>query len=100
MLTAVSETKKFKVSVGLYQGSALSPFLFLLITDMLSEEVWNEELGELLYADDLVIAAENEDLLRRVGEWQESLERGCLKVNVNKTEVMISSKKSRDRLAI
>ena len=73
MLTAVSETENFEVSVGLHQGSALCPFLFVLIMDVLSEEVRNEELWELLYTDDLVITAENEeDLQRRVGEWQES----------------------------
>ncbi|XP_064089097.1 uncharacterized protein LOC135203256 [Macrobrachium nipponense] len=43
---------------------------------LLSEEIRNEELWKLLYADDLVISAENEeDLERRVGDWQESLER-------------------------
>ncbi|XP_064088417.1 uncharacterized protein LOC135202895 [Macrobrachium nipponense] len=48
--------------------------------DVLSEEIRNEELCEFLYADHLVITAENEeDLQRRVGECQESLERGCLK---------------------
>ena len=73
----------------------------VLIRDVLNEEVRNEEVWELQYAEDLMITAENEeDLQRRVGEWQESLERGGLKVNVNKTEVMISSKEGRDRLAI
>ena len=69
--------------------------------DVLREEIRNEELWELLYADDLAITAENEeDLQRRVGEWQESLEQGGLKVNVNKTEVMASSKEGGDRVAI
>ena len=42
------------VSVGLQQGSALSPFLFVLM-DVLSEEIRNEELWEMLYADNLII---------------------------------------------
>ena len=41
VLTAVGETENFEVSVGLHQGSALSPFLFVLIMDVLSEEVRN-----------------------------------------------------------
>ena len=101
VLTAVGETETFEVSVGLHQGSALSPFLFVLVMDVLSEEIRNEELWELLYADDLIITAENEeDLQRRIVEWQEALERGGLKVNVNKTEVMVNSKEGRDRTAV
>ena len=61
---------------------------------VLGEEIRNEELWELQYADDLVITAENEeDLQGRVGEWQEALEReGEIKMDVNKTEVIVNSK--------
>ena len=52
MLIAVGETENFEVSVGLHQGSALAPFLFVLIIDVLSEVVKNEDLWELLYVDD------------------------------------------------
>ncbi|XP_064094334.1 uncharacterized protein LOC135206769 [Macrobrachium nipponense] len=48
--------------------------------DVLSEETGNEEPWELLYTDGLMIIAENEeDLQRRVVEWQESVETGGLK---------------------
>ncbi|KAK3545555.1 hypothetical protein QTP70_008158 [Hemibagrus guttatus] len=36
---AVGQTEEFKVEVGLHQGSALSPFLFAIMMDQLSEEV-------------------------------------------------------------
>ncbi|KAK3571265.1 hypothetical protein QTP86_005981 [Hemibagrus guttatus] len=36
---AVGQTEEFKVEVGLHQGSALSPFLFAMVMDQLSEEV-------------------------------------------------------------
>ncbi|XP_064120404.1 uncharacterized protein LOC135225073 [Macrobrachium nipponense] len=63
--------------------------------NVLSEEIRNEELWELLCAD-LVITAKNEDdLKKRIGEWQESLEREGLKVNVYKTEVLVSSPRKR-----
>ncbi|XP_064111547.1 uncharacterized protein LOC135219045 [Macrobrachium nipponense] len=85
--------REVQESIKSIQGlerSAISPFLFVLAIDVLSEEIRNEELWELLYADDLVITAENEEALHRsVGEWQEYLERGGLKVNVNKTEGLI-----------
>ena len=101
VLTSVGETETFEVSVGLHQGSALSPFLFVIVLDVLSEAIRNEELWELMYADDLVITAESEEVLqRRIIAWQESLERGGLKVNVNKTEAMVSNKEGGDRIAI
>ncbi|KAK3537962.1 hypothetical protein QTP70_024796 [Hemibagrus guttatus] len=39
---AVGQTEEFKVEVGLHQGSALSPFLFAIVMDQLSEEVRQE----------------------------------------------------------
>ncbi|KAK3531808.1 hypothetical protein QTP70_029724, partial [Hemibagrus guttatus] len=35
---AVGQTEEFNVEVGLHQGSALSPFLFAIVMDQLSEE--------------------------------------------------------------
>ncbi|KAK3513053.1 hypothetical protein QTP70_000211 [Hemibagrus guttatus] len=39
---AVGQTEEFKVEVGLHQGLALSPFLFAMVMDQLSEEVRGE----------------------------------------------------------
>ncbi|XP_068241138.1 uncharacterized protein [Palaemon carinicauda] len=92
VITAVEETETFDISVGLHQGSILGMFLFMLFKDMLSEWIRNEELWKLLYADDLLITTENEeDLQRRVLEWQETLEERGLRVIVGKAEVMVSS---------
>ncbi|KAK3561320.1 hypothetical protein QTP86_030618 [Hemibagrus guttatus] len=38
MRCAVGQTEEFNVKVGLHQGSALSPFLFAIVMDQLSEE--------------------------------------------------------------
>ncbi|MCJ8736328.1 hypothetical protein PDJAM_G00258270 [Pangasius djambal] len=38
----VGQAEEFKVEVGLHQGSALSPFLFSMVMDQLSEEVRQE----------------------------------------------------------
>ncbi|KAK3544885.1 hypothetical protein QTP86_027580, partial [Hemibagrus guttatus] len=52
---AVGQTEESKVEVGLHQGSALSPFLFAMVMDQLSEEVRQESPWTMMFADDIVI---------------------------------------------
>ncbi|KAK3525621.1 hypothetical protein QTP70_001440 [Hemibagrus guttatus] len=55
---AVGQTEEFKVEVGLHQRSALSPFLFAMVMDQLSEEVRQESPWTMMFADDIVICSE------------------------------------------
>ena len=48
-------SSSFSVKVGVHQGSALSPLLFIMVMDVLTEDVRDGSLMELLYADDLVL---------------------------------------------
>jgi exonuclease III len=99
--TDEGSSDQFEVKVGLHQGSALSPFLFVVVMDVVSESVAREELWEMLYADDLCILAESKaDMENRVREWQEVLERNGLKVNERKTEVMVCSRKASELVDI
>ncbi|KAK3518813.1 hypothetical protein QTP70_014876 [Hemibagrus guttatus] len=66
---AVGQTEEFKVEVGLHQGSALSPFLFAIVMDQLSEEVRQESPWTMMFADDIVICSESREQV------EESLER-------------------------
>ena len=52
---AVGMTEWFKVDVGLLQGSALSPFLFEMLIDWLTNEVREESPWTMMFADDIVI---------------------------------------------
>jgi len=46
---------------------------------------------ELLYTDDMVMIAETEDdLIKRLNEWKYFVENRGMRVNMNKTKVMIS----------
>ena len=49
----------FSVKIGLHQESALSPLLFIMVMDVLTEDVRDGSLMELLYADDLVLCGES-----------------------------------------
>ena len=49
-------SSSFSVKVGDHQGSALSPLLFIMVMNVLTEDVRDGSLMELLYADDLVLS--------------------------------------------
>jgi len=51
--------------------------------------------SELLYADDLVVIAEIEDLIKRLNEWKNNVENRGMTVNMNKTKVMISGERQK-----
>ncbi|KAK3525841.1 hypothetical protein QTP70_010897 [Hemibagrus guttatus] len=86
---AVGQTEQFKVEVGLHQGSALSPFLFAIVMDQLSEEVRQESPWTMMFADDIVICSESrEQVEESLERWRFALERRGMKVSGSKTEYM------------
>ena len=86
---AVGTTESFKVKVGLHQGSALSPFLFAVIMDRLTDEVRREPPWTMLFADDIVICKETrKEVDRRLESWRYALERREMKVSRSKTEYL------------
>ena len=57
----------FEVKVGMHQGSAFSPLLFVILMEAISREFRVALPWELLYADDSVVIAETEeDLIKRL----------------------------------
>ncbi|KAK3550946.1 hypothetical protein QTP70_010631 [Hemibagrus guttatus] len=58
---AVGQTEEFKVEVGLHQGSALSPILFAIVMDQLSEEVRQESPWTMMFEDGIVICSESRE---------------------------------------
>ncbi|KAK3556372.1 hypothetical protein QTP70_008008 [Hemibagrus guttatus] len=86
---AVGQTEEFNVEVGLHQGSALSPFLFAIVMDQLSEEVRQESPWTMMFADEIVICSENrEQMEENLERWRFALERRGMKVSRSKTEYM------------
>ena len=83
-------SEEFKVKVGAHQGSVLSPLLFAIVVDVITENARRGVINELLYADDLVIMSKDmEDLKERFWNWKDALESKGLKVNTRKTKVMV-----------
>ena len=78
----------FKIGVGVHQGSVLSPLLFAIVMDALTDEL-DKNMREFLYADDAVIVGDSwEDVGEKYVRWKEALESKGLKVNVGKTKAM------------
>ena len=57
--TRCDTTEYFDIEVGLHQGSALIPLLFITVMNVLASEVGTHPPWKLLFADDLDLRAES-----------------------------------------
>ena len=72
------------MKVGVHQGSSLSSLLFIMIMDVLTEDVRVGSLIELLYADDLVLRAESlNEVMDKYERRKNAVERKGLRVNID-----------------
>ena len=55
--TSVGVTEEIDIGVGVHQGSALSPLLFITVMEEVTKECRGDGPWELLHADDLVLTA-------------------------------------------
>ena len=76
----------FLVNVWLHQESVLSPFLFAVVVDVVTEFAREGALSELLY-DLFVISGTIEGLRNKFIKWKEVFESMGSKVNLGKTKV-------------
>ena len=77
------------MKVGVHQGFALSPLLFIMVMDVLTEDVRDGLLMWLLYTDDLVLCGQSlNEVMAKYGRWKNAVERKVLRVNVDKTKGM------------
>ena len=64
---------KFRVNVGVHQGSVLSPLLFAIVVNVVTERVKDGSINKILDADDLILVGENmKDLRDKFWRWKKS----------------------------
>jgi hypothetical protein len=86
---AAGVSEPFEVEVGLHQGSALSPFLFIMIMDVLTEEIRKEAPWQMMFADDVFMCESDQSVLEtELEKWREALEKRGMRVSRSKTEYM------------
>ena len=100
-----SKSESFPVGVGLRQGCALSPILFVIFMDRISRRSQGGvgvRLGELrveslLFADDLVLMAPSvRDLQLSLDRFAAECTAAGMKISISKSEAMVLSRKPVD----
>ena len=88
--TAVSvDGGTIKFIFCVHQGSALSPLLFIMVMDVLTEDARDGSLMELLYAGNLVLYGELlNEAMDKYGTWKNAVEGKGLRVNVDKAKAI------------
>ena len=85
--TTVGETGVIEIKKGLHQGSALSPLLFIIIMNVITEDIEEKTAWAMLFADDIVPSGENCDQVEgRLELWRARLADVGLKLSRKKTE--------------
>ena len=91
VVTQKGETEYFAIEVGLHQGSELSPLLFIVIMDVLTEHIEKDPPWAMMFSDDLVLCAMTRDEVEEDQEtWRVVFERHGLKISRTKAEYLPS----------
>jgi hypothetical protein len=73
--TTAGISESFEIQVGVHQGSALSPLLFILCLDRITRDIQGEHPWTVLYADDVVLARNTRNELKTaLKTWKDRLE--------------------------
>ena len=101
--TGHGTTDWFQIGTGAYQGCILSPCLFTVYAEYIMRNAGLEEpqagikvamrnINKLIYADDTTLMAESEEELKSLlMKVKEESEKVVLKLNIQKTKIMVSS---------
>ena len=80
-------TSNFSITIGLHQGSTLSPFLFVIVMDELTRAIEDEIPWCILFADDIILVDETRAGVNiKLKLWRQTLESRGFKLSMTKTE--------------
>ena len=95
--TSAGKIESFRVTAGLYQGSALSSFIFIIVMDTLTGNVKKKATENMMFADDVVLSGDERQVVEdQLEGWRRSLEDYGLKVNREKMEYLRMQSGHRD----
>ena len=94
-------TDWFQIEKGVHQGCILSPCLFNLYADYIMRnaglegaqagiKIARRNINKLRYVDDTTLMAESDELKSLLTKMKEESEKVGLKLNVQKTKIMVS----------
>ena len=87
--SAAGESNSFGVEVGLHQCSALSPYLCLLLMDVLTQNVRKDVPGSMMFADEIVLCGDDEtDMAEYLESWRKALQERAMRISRPKTQFM------------
>jgi hypothetical protein len=87
--TTDGDTNVFPINIGLYQGLALSPYLFALVKDEVTSDIQGDIPWCMLFVDGVVLVDESrEGVNRKLEFWCQTLESKGFKIIRTKTEYM------------
>ena len=70
-------------------SSALSPYLFLLLMDVLTEDVRNDVPGSMMFVDGIALCGDDETgMTEYIETWRKALEDRGMRISRPKTQFM------------
>ena len=88
--TGDSDTGDFPIKIGLHQGSALSPYLFTLVMDEVTQDIQGDIPWCMMFADDVVLVDDSQAKVnRKLKMWRQTLESKDFRLSRTNIEYMI-----------
>jgi hypothetical protein len=87
--TSDRDTNDFPINIGLYQGSALSPYLLSLVMDEVTRDIQGGVPWHMLFVDDVVLVDESRTRVdQKLKLWRRTLEAKGFRVSRSKMVYM------------
>ncbi|KAK3509567.1 hypothetical protein QTP70_006105 [Hemibagrus guttatus] len=89
--TLIGTSPPFTIRVGVHQGSALFPLLFVLCMDVVTADLQRPHPWTLLYGDDVFLSDEDQgDVQGQTQQWKTRLGNNGMRLNTKQTKYMES----------